>query len=591
MKKLLCIIIFFLTFLSSSVFAQSYATSFSLSSEINNLFYSKKTDSFYYSIVSENQNIEGFYIYSQQEQVLKRLFCPSCEFIMEKAEALIKDTEKPDYEAFFSFLYSFADNGTDPVFAYKDFDGSWLFEEAALEKFYENRGWTDDFAEPFYNNATPEGRFRLERVLFDKNKGFENPETAFSYNGYPELLNNIRINKVQEGFFIENDAGIYYMEKKQDGSGRLCIFLDSDNSLEYIVVSELNGVVLKYDPSILQTRKNSFVFTTLDSECVYYNCTTGEVSTFLDEASLNKYLKKIDVESQPEFVMLKLIAFIFAAVSIILVLLIIISKIVYRINQANPAKRKYTFTQKEFNQKIFAVQENERKKISRDIHDTVIQDIRVLGLESDLIKLTPEDTQNNEHKKKIQQISTDCIIKLRNICYNLAPAELSGHTDDDSSKIQLVSMLNTLSTQFTIRTHIPCCVKVKDDFNYPPFEHSVTENLFRVVQEALTNIEKHSYATSVSIFIKSKIKAEKEYMIIYISDDGVGCDTKQLNLKNDQHRGLRNMKERMELIGGQIDFFSKPNEGLEITLTVAVPAVPTVPEPVEGVEGQSKGVL
>lgn len=57
-------------------------------------------------------------------------------------------------------------------------------------------------------------------------------------------------------------------------------------------------------------------------------------------------------------------------------------------------------------------------------------------------------------------------------------------------------------------------------------------------------------------------------MIIYISDDGVGCDTKQLNLKNDQHRGLRNMKERMELIGGQIDFFSKPNEGLEITLTI-----------------------
>ena len=474
MKKLLCIIIFFLTFLSSSVFPQSYATSFLISSEIRNLYYSKKTDSFYYSIVSENQNIEGFYIYSQQEQALKRLFCPSCEFIVEKAEALIKDTEKPDYEAFFSLLYSFADNGTDPVFAYKDFDGSWLFEEAALEKFYENRGWKDDFAEPFYNNATPEGRFRLERVLVDRNKGLENSESAFTYNGHPELLNNVRINKVSEGFFLENDAGIYYMEKKQDGTGRLCTFSSFDNFINYSVVSELNEIALKYDSSFVQSKNDSFIFTTLDSEYVYYNCATGEVNIIPDEASLHKFLKKIEVENQPEFVMLKLIAFIFAAVSIILVLLIIISKIVYRINQANPAKRKYTFTQKEFNQKIFSVQENERKKISRDIHDTVIQDIRVLGLESDLIKLTPEDTQNNEHKKKIQQISTDCIIKLRNICYNLAPAELSGHTDDDSSKIQLVSMLNTLSTQFTIRTHIPCSVKVKDDFNYPPFEHTIT---------------------------------------------------------------------------------------------------------------------
>ena len=131
-------------------------------------------------------------------------------------------------------------------------------------------------------------------------------------------------------------------------------------------------------------------------------------------------------------------------------------------------------------------------------------------------------------------------------------------------------MLNTLSSQFTIRTHIPCSVKVKDDFNYPPFEHEVSGNIFRVVQEALTNVEKHSYATAVSIFIKSKIIEEKEYMIIYISDDGVGCDTKKLNFKTDTHRGLRNMKERMELIGGKIEFFSKPNEGLEITLTIEV---------------------
>ena len=71
-------------------------------------------------------------------------------------------------------------------------------------------------------------------------------------------------------------------------------------------------------------------------------------------------------------------------------------------------------------------------------------------------------------------------------------------------------------------------------------------------------------------------KDKKQFMIIFISDDGVGCNTKHLNLKTNAHRGLRNMKERMDLIGGEIEFFSKPNEGLEITLTLPVP------EPVEG---------
>ena len=66
------------------------------------------------------------------------------------------------------------------------------------------------------------------------------------------------------------------------------------------------------------------------------------------------------------------------------------------------------------------------------------------------------------------------------------------------------------------------------------------------------------------------MKKDGDTLLIYITDDGIGMDTEHLNLSNDSHRGLRNMKERMELIGGQIEFFSKPNEGLEITLSLLV---------------------
>ena len=60
--------------------------------------------------------------------------------------------------------------------------------------------------------------------------------------------------------------------------------------------------------------------------------------------------------------------------------------------------------------------------------------------------------------------------------------------------------------------------------------------------------------------------------MIYVTDDGIGCNQNELErrLKGKEHLGLRSMKDRMELIGGQIEFFSKPNEGMEITLKLSV---------------------
>ena len=476
---------------------------------------------------------------NQKDAPLLRIYCPPTKTVQEKGRRLIRYADTPNYNLFFSYLYSFADYGTDPVFAAQTKDGEWIFEEEALKyltDYSRHNTYNHDGFEHFFGNYTGQNvRFQLEKLLFDKNKGFANPVPAFSYNGHPEAFENPRMLFIEEGFFIDSIYGILYIKMNSNGTAHFSSFLTTDNKLNFVPIDELNKLKIKYSGS--------------------------EVSAYINQYEISN---SIQIKHEKLFSKLLLI------ISIILALLLLIPRLIHFINQQNPSKRKYTFTQKAFNRKIFNIQEAERQKISRDIHDTVIQDIRVLGIEGELLKLPDGDSENLEHKNKIQSIATDCIIKLRNICYNLAPAELSGHTEDDSSKVQLISMLNTLSSQFTIRTHIPCSVKVKDDFNYPPFEHEVSENLFRVVQEALTNVEKHSYATAVSIFIKSKIIEEKEYLIIYISDDGVGCDTKKMNLKNDIHRGLRNMKERMELIGGKIEFFSKPNEGLEITLTIEV---------------------
>ena len=216
---------------------------------------------------------------------------------------------------------------------------------------------------------------------------------------------------------------------------------------------------------------------------------------------------------------------------------------------------------KERNKMIFDIQEKERAKISRDIHDSVVQDIRVLRLETENLVV---DEKSKARQTKIADLATDCIIKLRNICYNLTPAELANHNTGDSSKLELISIINSLVQQFSSRTHIPCVFKVEEGFEYPVLEKEKTQNLFRVIQESLTNIEKHSYATQASIFLKK----DGNTLFIYITDDGIGCNPNELDkkLKSKEHLGLRSMKDRMELIGGSIEFFTSQNDGMEIKI-------------------------
>lgn len=220
---------------------------------------------------------------------------------------------------------------------------------------------------------------------------------------------------------------------------------------------------------------------------------------------------------------------------------------------------------KEKNRFIFNVQETERAKISRDIHDSVIQDIRVIRLETENLEVTEK---SKEGQNRIQQIATDCIIKLRNICYNLTPVELINHSQNASSQIELVSIIQSLAHQFTARTHVPCSVGVAENFDYPVLEKEVTQNLFRVVQEALNNIEKHSYATKASVFINKK----NSKLVIYINDDGIGCSIQSMEekMKSNEHLGLRSMKDRIELLGGKIDFISSQDDGMEVRIELKI---------------------
>ncbi len=250
--------------------------------------------------------------------------------------------------------------------------------------------------------------------------------------------------------------------------------------------------------------------------------------------------------------------FVFITVALSLIIAGLLLWIGHLTNKSNQLKKDKKF--------IFNIQESERGKISRDIHDSIIQDIRSIRLKTELLKT---DEESEEIKKDVIRLSTDCVLKLRNICYNLTPAELSTHEDGNNAQIELISIIQSLVLQFIERTHVPCKVKIDENFTYPVLDKETSQNLFRIIQEALTNIEKHSYATDCQIWIRHCNMEEKTGMAIFISDDGIGCDIKSIQKHPGKlHFGLRNIKERAELIGATVDFQSELGQGFEISIRI-----------------------
>ena len=216
----------------------------------------------------------------------------------------------------------------------------------------------------------------------------------------------------------------------------------------------------------------------------------------------------------------------------------------------------------------YQIQEEEKSKISRDIHDSIVQDIRAIRIEAEMLKVQEGQEQK---RKDLSEKITDCIVKMRNICYGLAPAELS-LPQSDSQKINLLSILNSLCEQFETKSHIKCGLNSESGLKEILIEKEKCQNIVRIVQEAMANIEKHSYATEAQILARTEIQQNKNLLILFIIDNGRGCDLAKIKAAANwrTHFGLRQMKERAKTIGADINFRSAPDDGMQIKLSVEI---------------------
>ncbi len=204
--------------------------------------------------------------------------------------------------------------------------------------------------------------------------------------------------------------------------------------------------------------------------------------------------------------------------------------------------------------RVVAAQESERRRLALELHDETGQALTsiLLGLKS--IRAAPTDAEATTAETDLRELVVQALQDVRALAVELRPAVL-----DDFG---LGPALERLAHTFGEQTGIQTSIETRLDERPPP---EVETTLYRVVQEALTNVVKHAGAQHVSIVIARR----DGQAIATIDDDGRGFDVDEVR---EDALGLLGMRERLTLIGGSLTVESSPGSGTTIAAQAPLPA-------------------
>ena len=190
-------------------------------------------------------------------------------------------------------------------------------------------------------------------------------------------------------------------------------------------------------------------------------------------------------------------------------------------------------------------QEQERRTISRELHDEIGQTLTGLGIELANLEHLREGPQSEyrSHLADAKRLTEETLRTVRNIAMGLRPSML-----DDSG---IVPAVRWQASELSRRTGTPVELQIEGDFDGLGDERRTC--LYRVVQEALTNCARHAEATTIQITMQGK----KESLCLSIRDDGLGFDTGRARTG----LGLIGIEERVKELGGSLAVHSWPDRG------------------------------
>ncbi|HEV2693671.1 MAG TPA: PAS domain S-box protein [Verrucomicrobiae bacterium] len=222
------------------------------------------------------------------------------------------------------------------------------------------------------------------------------------------------------------------------------------------------------------------------------------------------------------------------------------------VEREQQARIEYTF-------QLIAAQEAERKRIAAELHDSLGQNLLLIKNLAQMALREPDPAQASEKVASIDHLAAQCIAETRQISRDLHPHQL----DHLGLKRALESMLESVAAASGIG------FQWKIDDVDKLFTAEGAMNLYRVVQESLNNILKHSRAKTARVDFERDIHEVR----LRITDDGCGFTPDRL-AENKKGLGLKNIPERVRMLGGSMKMDSTPGGGTRIKVVIPVRAGP-----------------
>lgn len=197
--------------------------------------------------------------------------------------------------------------------------------------------------------------------------------------------------------------------------------------------------------------------------------------------------------------------------------------------------------------------EQERHRIARELHDSVSQQLFAAAMLLSTVQASSDNLPSSVQTQVdvISRIVGEAQSEMRALLLHLRPIKLDGK----SLKKGIEQILDELKTKVPI--------KITHDIEDIKLTEVVEDHLFRIIQELISNVLRHSKAQEVEVYFK---KLDNFYQLRFI-DDGIGFD---MDEKKSSGFGLRNVRERIAGLGGNVRIISFPNQGTSIEIRLPI---------------------
>jgi signal transduction histidine kinase len=211
--------------------------------------------------------------------------------------------------------------------------------------------------------------------------------------------------------------------------------------------------------------------------------------------------------------------------------------------------------------RVISAQEDERKRIARELHDETSQGLSALmiGLDTVRMALANDPSKADAHLSSCKALSETLLKNVHRLIADLRPTLL-----DDLGLVPAIAWYGEQRLQLLgITFHL------QEDSHGIRLPLSVETALFRIVQEAITNVIRHANATVVTVLLNRY----SDWIVLQIADNGKGFDPQASKISDHQSNGfgLRGMQERVAILGGAFEVATAPSRGTTITVRVPIP--------------------